>query len=307
MSDQETVVTEKRQRVPKKDAKSVEPTKERQEESEAEVVGENDEAKETESKAKKKNPAAKRIAASTRAGLVFTVARSRPPLKLHAEAVGKTAPVFMAAVAEYLLAEIIDLSSIAMKERNKDSKRLMSHHIQAGLNGDEELHTLFSRMYGEDFNLEDIEEQKQSKVKRAVDKELHFKKSIPKELRAEISGDGEKKKQKKPKKAKEPKEIKGKVKPEVELAKIKKEGEPKKSKKEEKLREESAPKKKSKKNSEKEEKKKEKKKKPKEKTKVEKEPTKKKGENSKKEEQQKKRKTDTEEKGSKKAKSSGKK
>ena len=77
--------------------------------------------------------------ASHKAGLTFPVGRMRRYLKKgrYAKRVGSGAPVYMAAVMEYLVAEILELSGNCAKDMKKN--RIHPRHIQLAVKNDEEL------------------------------------------------------------------------------------------------------------------------------------------------------------------------
>eukprot|EP00456_Euglypha_rotunda_P088501 TRINITY_DN90733_c0_g1_i1.p1 TRINITY_DN90733_c0_g1~~TRINITY_DN90733_c0_g1_i1.p1 ORF type:complete len:102 (-),score=12.75 TRINITY_DN90733_c0_g1_i1:10-315(-) len=63
----------------------------------------------------------KRISRSQRAGLVFPVSRFSRQLKAGRQAnrISKTAPVYLAAVLEYLVSEFLELSGNAAKDNKR--------------------------------------------------------------------------------------------------------------------------------------------------------------------------------------------
>ncbi|XP_050310639.1 histone H2A-like [Anthonomus grandis grandis] len=79
---------------------------------------------------------------SSRAGLQFPVGRIHRLLRKgnYAERVGAGAPVYLAAVMEYLAAELLELAS------NADNKktRIIPRHLQLAIRNDEELNKLLS-------------------------------------------------------------------------------------------------------------------------------------------------------------------
>eukprot|EP01111_Echinosteliopsis_oligospora_P006105 TRINITY_DN2012_c0_g1_i1.p1 TRINITY_DN2012_c0_g1~~TRINITY_DN2012_c0_g1_i1.p1 ORF type:complete len:194 (+),score=60.96 TRINITY_DN2012_c0_g1_i1:240-821(+) len=89
---------------------------------------------------------AKRTAASARAGLQFPVARIHKIAKAIANGkrVGATAAVYLAAVLEYLCAEVLELAGNAAKDLH--TKRIVPRQIQLAVRGDEELDTLLSHI-----------------------------------------------------------------------------------------------------------------------------------------------------------------
>uniref|UniRef100_A0A1E1X1E7 Histone H2A n=1 Tax=Amblyomma aureolatum TaxID=187763 RepID=A0A1E1X1E7_9ACAR len=89
-----------------------------------------------------KSPKAK--SRSSRAGLQFPVGRIHRLLRKgnYAERVGAGAPVYMAAVLEYLAAEVLELAGNAARDNNKT--RITPRHIQLAVRNDEELSKLLS-------------------------------------------------------------------------------------------------------------------------------------------------------------------
>lgn len=81
---------------------------------------------------------------SARAGLQFPVGRVHRLLKRgsYAERIGAGAPVYLAAVLEYLTAEILELSGNVAHENKKS--RIGPRHIQLAVRNDEELNKLFT-------------------------------------------------------------------------------------------------------------------------------------------------------------------
>ena len=81
---------------------------------------------------------------SSRAGLQFPVGRIARYLKQgkFAERVGAGAPVYLAAVLEYLAAEVLELAGNAAKENKKT--RIIPRHIQLAVRNDEELNKLMA-------------------------------------------------------------------------------------------------------------------------------------------------------------------
>lgn len=81
---------------------------------------------------------------SFRAGLQFPVGRVHRHLRegRYSERVGAGAPVYMAAVLEYLAAEILELAGNASRDNKKH--RIVPRHIQLAVRNDEELNKLLS-------------------------------------------------------------------------------------------------------------------------------------------------------------------
>lgn len=81
---------------------------------------------------------------STRAGLQFPVGRVHRFLRKgnYANRVGAGAPVYLAAVLEYLAAEILELAGNAARDNKKS--RIIPRHLQLAIRNDEELNKLFS-------------------------------------------------------------------------------------------------------------------------------------------------------------------
>ena len=79
---------------------------------------------------------------SAKAGLQFPVGRVARYLKKggYAKRVGGGAPVYLAAVMEYLCAEILELAGNAARDNKKS--RIIPRHIQLAVRNDEELNKL---------------------------------------------------------------------------------------------------------------------------------------------------------------------
>ncbi|XP_054420861.1 histone H2A type 1-A-like isoform X1 [Pteronotus mesoamericanus] len=79
---------------------------------------------------------------SFRAQLQFPVGRIHRLLRKgnYAERVGAGAPVYLAAVLEYLTAEILELAGNAARDNRKT--RIVPHHLQLAIRNDEELNKL---------------------------------------------------------------------------------------------------------------------------------------------------------------------
>ncbi|KAJ7831543.1 histone 2A [Mycena olivaceomarginata] len=79
---------------------------------------------------------------SAKAGLQFPVGRIHRFLKKgnYAQRVGAGAPVYLAAVLEYLMAEVLELAGNAAHDNKKH--RIVPRHIQLAIRNDEELANL---------------------------------------------------------------------------------------------------------------------------------------------------------------------
>ena len=81
---------------------------------------------------------------SSRAGLQFPVGRIHRHLRKgnYAERIGAGAPVYLAAVMEYLAAEVLELAGNAARDNKKT--RIIPRHLQLAIRNDEELNKLLS-------------------------------------------------------------------------------------------------------------------------------------------------------------------
>ncbi|XP_045151596.1 histone H2A type 2-B-like, partial [Echinops telfairi] len=86
---------------------------------------------------------AKAKSRSSRAGLQFPVGRVHRLLRKgpYAERVGAGASVYMAAVLEYLTAEILELAGNAARDKKT---RIIPRHLQLAIRNDEELNRLLA-------------------------------------------------------------------------------------------------------------------------------------------------------------------
>jgi len=84
----------------------------------------------------------KSVSRSAKAGIQFPVGRIARFLKRgkYSERVGGGAPVYVAAVLEYLAAEVLELAGNAAKDNKKT--RIIPRHIQLAVRNDEELNKL---------------------------------------------------------------------------------------------------------------------------------------------------------------------
>ena len=111
-------------------------------------------AKKTGSSEKKAAPAGgrgkkagvKSVSKSTKAGLQFPVGRIARFLKKgkYATRIGAGAPVYLAAVLEYLCAEVLELAGNAARDNKKS--RIVPRHIQLAIRNDEELSKLLGKV-----------------------------------------------------------------------------------------------------------------------------------------------------------------
>ncbi|KAH7428528.1 hypothetical protein KP509_09G005600 [Ceratopteris richardii] len=86
----------------------------------------------------------KGVSKTVKAGLQFPVSRLARYLKKgrYAQRVGSGAPVYLAAVLEYLAAEVLELAGNAARDNKKN--RIIPRHIQLAIRNDEELGKLLS-------------------------------------------------------------------------------------------------------------------------------------------------------------------
>ncbi|GBB91903.1 hypothetical protein RclHR1_19340002 [Rhizophagus clarus] len=85
----------------------------------------------------------RKLTRSEKAGLIFPVGRIHRLLRRgnYAPHIGSGAPVYFAAVIEYLVAEIVELAGNAAADNKK--KRIIPRHLQLAIRNDEELNKLF--------------------------------------------------------------------------------------------------------------------------------------------------------------------
>lgn len=81
---------------------------------------------------------------STRAGLLFPVGRIHKILRKgnYARRIGSGAPIFLAAVLQYLAAEILELASDAARDNGKS--RIVPRHLLLAIKNDDELNQLLT-------------------------------------------------------------------------------------------------------------------------------------------------------------------
>lgn len=97
-------------------------------------------------KGAKAKDASKKKSRSSRAGLQFPVSRVHRLLRKgnYARRVGVGAPVYLAAVLEYLSAEILELAGNAARDNKKS--RIVPRHMQLAIRNDEELNKLLGNV-----------------------------------------------------------------------------------------------------------------------------------------------------------------
>ncbi len=98
------------------------------------------------SQGKVSKPGKRTITRSIRAGLVFPVGRVHRLLKRgrYVKRIGNSAPVFLAAVMEYIIAEVLELAGNVTKDTKK--KRILPRHINLAIQHDPELYELFGEI-----------------------------------------------------------------------------------------------------------------------------------------------------------------
>ncbi|GMI71333.1 histone H2A 6 [Hibiscus trionum] len=89
-------------------------------------------------------PKAKSVSRSVKAGLQFPVGRIGRYLKKgrYAQRVGSAAPIYLAAVLEYLAAEVLELAGNAARDNKK--KTIIPRHVLLAVRNDEELGKLLA-------------------------------------------------------------------------------------------------------------------------------------------------------------------
>merc|ERR1712167_546969 len=91
-----------------------------------------------------KKTKANAVTRSNKAGLQFPVGRIHRQLRegRYAARIGAGAPVYLAAVLEYLAAEILELAGNASRDNKR--VRIIPRHIQLAIRNDEELNKLLA-------------------------------------------------------------------------------------------------------------------------------------------------------------------
>ncbi|CAI9289651.1 unnamed protein product [Lactuca saligna] len=89
-------------------------------------------------------PKKKSVSKSVKAGLQFPVGRIGRHIKngRYAKRVGSGAPIYLAAVLEYLAAEVLELAGNAARDNKK--KRIIPRHVLLAVRNDEELGKLLA-------------------------------------------------------------------------------------------------------------------------------------------------------------------
>eukprot|EP00026_Physarum_polycephalum_P011094 Phypoly_transcript_11292.p2 GENE.Phypoly_transcript_11292~~Phypoly_transcript_11292.p2 ORF type:complete len:170 (+),score=22.80 Phypoly_transcript_11292:679-1188(+) len=106
-----------------------------------------DDTQEGENVVEKKGRSGKRRNVGAKCGLQFSVGRVRTFLKtgMFAQRIGRSAPIYLAAVLEYLAAEILELAGNASKDMRR--KIVIPRHVTLAIQGDEELDHLIMQYY----------------------------------------------------------------------------------------------------------------------------------------------------------------
>ncbi len=87
----------------------------------------------------------KKVSSQKRAKLVFSIGKARRELKLHSQRVGAGAPIYAAAVCEYILAEILELAGKHTVDVKRN--RIRARDVAAAIQQDNELEILFRGTY----------------------------------------------------------------------------------------------------------------------------------------------------------------
>eukprot|EP01013_Petalomonas_cantuscygni_P011412 TRINITY_DN2484_c0_g2_i2.p2 TRINITY_DN2484_c0_g2~~TRINITY_DN2484_c0_g2_i2.p2 ORF type:complete len:201 (+),score=65.56 TRINITY_DN2484_c0_g2_i2:41-604(+) len=161
---------------------------------------------------KKSGTKGKAQSRSSRAGLTFPVGRVARLLKdgRYVQRVGKAAPVFIASVLEYLVAELIELSGSTAAEAKK--KRITPRYLNLAIRGDEEFAQLLQNatISGGGVKPNILKQLKTKGKKKRSSKKSKSSKGEKKDKKKDKKKGDKKKKDKKDKKDK--KEKKGKSK-----------------------------------------------------------------------------------------------
>ena len=90
--------------------------------------------------------AKKSVSRSSKAGLQFPVGRVARYMRAMkvADRLGSGAPVYMAAILEYLCAEILELAGNAARDNKR--ARIIPRHVQLAIRNDEELNKLLGNV-----------------------------------------------------------------------------------------------------------------------------------------------------------------
>ena len=121
---------------------------------------------------------------SAKAGLQFPVGRVARHMKNArvASRIGAGAPVYLAAVLEYLTAEILELAGNAARDNKKT--RIVPRHLQLAVRNDEELNKLFGGVTiaqgGVLPNIHSVLVPKTKEPKAPVEKKASAKKTVKK-------------------------------------------------------------------------------------------------------------------------------
>jgi len=117
----------------------------------------------------------RRISRSKRAGVIFPVARIHRLLNQKVKRTAKLSSVFMAAVGEYLVAEILEIAGNVARKMNR--KRIQPRHILFAIRRDEELDVLLKQIVlpagGVIPHIHSVLFPKQSSVKQSKQQELN--------------------------------------------------------------------------------------------------------------------------------------
>ncbi|PKB98607.1 histone H2A [Rhizophagus irregularis] len=95
---------------------------------------------------KNESKSKKKFSRTTKAGLQFPVGRIHRFLRKgnYSSRIGTSAPVYLAATIEYLIAEIVELAGNAAHDNKKS--RIIPRHLQLAIRNDDELSKLFGHI-----------------------------------------------------------------------------------------------------------------------------------------------------------------